>query len=322
MDVPQHEPALLGARPHFRDQPRCQPEPLRLADVDRGRRTAEAEPPLGQPGQGAVAGDITKKGDRRGRAHQRPIDAETPLRAPADGNRIVGVLAGRTDQQCAAPGFGNLHREAECARERVAALVGAGFEILDAKEQPREVLVDPEPDQQQRQDHQITAANDEPLELETLAAGDEQAGDEIKRDQGRGRQRSLAPAPANRGGQERQHEEQEERTGRAVGRENDRREHRHVDRVGRHRKSRIEPPVAPRHDGNGHRQKRVEDEQGIAAGDGLERFAAIEPDREQEQNSKHHAAERDDPAALIFEQVPRGGQLLQKTPLKPKSAPS
>ena len=31
----------------------------------------------------------------------------------------------------------------------------------------------------------------------------------------------------------------------------------------------------------------------------------------QEQSSKHHAAERDDPAALIFEQVPWGGQQLK-----------
>ena len=70
--------------------------------------------------------------------------------------------------------------------------------------------------------------------------------------------------------------------------------------------------------------KRVEDEQGIAAGDGLEGGSLrIEPRPPAGTRiSEHHAAERRHPAALILEQVPRGGQLLQKTPLKPKSAPS
>ena len=125
---------------------------------------------------------------------------------------------------------------------------GGLLEILEPEERPGETLVDAEPDQQQRQDHEMPAAHHEPLELKSLAVRDEQAGGEVKGDKpGRG-QRGLPPAPADRGRQQRQDKEQEKGAGRTVGREDDRGEHRHVQGMGGNREPRIEPPVAPGRD--------------------------------------------------------------------------
>jgi hypothetical protein len=43
------------------------------------------------------------------------------------------------------------------------------------------------------------------------------------------------------------------------------------------------------------------------------RLTAVDCDGHQQDNAKHHPPERDDAAALIFEQAPQGTQLMQKT---------
>ena len=78
-------------------------------------------------------------------------------------------------------------------------------------------LVDAEPDEQQREDQEVAGAKDETLELEGPGASDEQPSDKEQEDQRCRGKRRLAPAPANRGRQQRKDEEQEERAGRAVG---------------------------------------------------------------------------------------------------------
>ena len=44
------------------------------------------------------------------------------------------------------------------------------------------------------------------------------------------------------------------------------------------------------------------------------RLATVDADREQEHDAEHHPPERNDPAALIFEQTAKRAQLLQEIP--------
>src|SRR5206468_11481218 len=104
---------------------------------------------------------------------------------------------------------------------------------------------------------------------------------------------------------------------RSAGSDDDPRHHSHVGRVRRYGEAGVAPPVAPCDDGNEDRQDFVAMQETEGPASLLGSLASIEQESDEEAGDEHYPAKRDDPAALIAEQVSRHGQLRHRSPLGP-----
>ena len=111
----------------------------------------------------------------------------------------------------------------------------------------REALVDAEPDQDARQDDEVAASDDEALQVERRPGGiaRSDACTEVENAHGDGRDRRLAPAPANCRREDQEDAENEERARIAVRCKHQHREDGDVQDVRQCREPGIRPPVVP-----------------------------------------------------------------------------
>src|SRR6185369_6632735 len=206
--------------------------------------TLELERTFGKTGKRAVAPDVEQERRAVVRSDQRPVQREGPLFALCERETVDDIFVPVSKQQCAPLGTSCANGEIESASKRVRRMVEVKVDIeRDVK--PGASLVDAEPDQEKRQDHEITRADHEPFELETATAGHEEARTHVEHDERHGSQSRLAPTPSDCCGQQWEDEKEEEGTRRAVRRKDDCGEDRHVDRMHHDRNTSIEPPVAP-----------------------------------------------------------------------------
>ena len=165
-NAPQQQPSLLSAgergRPAPRPGPICSRPRSRVDEVPAKRNEASG---------GASARDRGRyrKGTRR-RAASRTSGPSAVMLRRLPPWIIEPSLASSPAGRSTALRMSRLrrgHDRAKRAGQRIS-FVAALIEILDLEEQAGEVLVDPEPDQKQREDDQMPAANNKAFELQAL----------------------------------------------------------------------------------------------------------------------------------------------------------